>query len=182
MSPGQMLLGQISPCQLESVKDGPTTLPLKGSRRKVRAELSPRHLSRQHLSWGHLSISTISQLLQARFWSNFKQRVLGTCTTDYNCHHNICPGNICPGDNCPYKQLLSFPSWTLSTSVLFVKHFLNIYWPISAHNSPEKLESWASSFYLLMMIQTQKINFQTKTSFGSCSFWAVDKSTTGHLQ
>ena len=63
-----------------------------------------RHLSRQHLSWGHLSISAISQLLLARFGSNFKQRVLGTYTTDYNCYHNICPGNICHGDICPYKH------------------------------------------------------------------------------
>ena len=48
------------------------------------------------MSWGHLSISAISQLLLAQFGSNFKQRVLGTYTTDYNCHHNIYPGNICP--------------------------------------------------------------------------------------
>ena len=67
-----------------------------------RLRLSPRHLSRQHLSWGHLSISAISQLLLARFGSNFKQRVLGTYTTDYNCHHDIYPGNICP-----YQQYLS---------------------------------------------------------------------------
>ena len=46
-----------------------------------RLQLSPRHLS-----WGHLSISAISQLLLARFGSDFKQRVLGTYTTDYNCH------------------------------------------------------------------------------------------------
>merc|ERR1711954_332272 len=72
-----------------------------------RLQLSPRHLSRQHLSWGHLSISAISQLLLAQFGSNFKQRVLGTYTTVYNCHLNICPGNICPGDICPYKQYLS---------------------------------------------------------------------------
>ena len=37
----------------------------------------------------------------------FKQRVLGTYTTDYNCHHDICPGNICPGDICPYQQYLT---------------------------------------------------------------------------
>ena len=64
--------------------------------------LPPRHLSRQHLSWGHLSISAISQLLQALFGLNFKQRVLGIHTTDYNCHHDICPSNICP-----YQQYLS---------------------------------------------------------------------------
>ena len=72
-----------------------------------RLQLSPQHLSRQHLSWGHLSISAISQLLLAQFGSNFKQRVLGTYTTDYKCHHNICPGNICPCDICPYQQYLS---------------------------------------------------------------------------
>ena len=43
-------------------------------------------MSGQHLSWGHLSISAISQLLLVRFGSNFKQRVLGTYTTDYKCH------------------------------------------------------------------------------------------------
>ena len=59
------------------------------------------------MSWGHLSISAISQLLLARFGPNFKQRVQGTYTTDYNCHHGICPGNICPGDICPYQQYLS---------------------------------------------------------------------------
>ena len=56
----------------------------------------------QHLSWGHLSISAISQLLQALFGLNFKQRVLGIHTTDYNCHQDICPTNICP-----YHQYLS---------------------------------------------------------------------------
>merc|ERR1711954_279510 len=56
---------------------------------------------------GHLSISAISQMLLARFGSNFKQWVLGTYTTDYNCHHDICTGNICPGDICPYQQYLS---------------------------------------------------------------------------
>ena len=54
------------------------------------------------MSWGHLSISAISQLLLARFGSNFKQRVLGTNTTDYNYLHDICPWNICP-----YQQYLS---------------------------------------------------------------------------
>ena len=72
-----------------------------------RLQLSPRHLSRQHLSWKHLTISAISQLLLDRFGSNFRQRVLGTFTTDYNCHHDICPCNICPGDICPYQQYLS---------------------------------------------------------------------------
>ena len=55
---------------------------------------------------GHLSISAISQLLLARFGSNFKQKVLGTYTTDYNCHHDICQCNICPVDLCPYQQYL----------------------------------------------------------------------------
>merc|ERR1711954_206802 len=59
------------------------------------------------MGWVHFSISAISQLLLARFRSNFKQRVLGTYTTDYNCHHDICPDNICPGDICPYQQYLS---------------------------------------------------------------------------
>ena len=59
------------------------------------------------MSWANLSISAISQLLLVVFGSNFKQRVLGTFTTDYNCHHNICPGNICPGDIRPYQQYLS---------------------------------------------------------------------------
>ena len=35
------------------------------------------------MTWGHLSISAISQLLLARFGSNFKQRVLGTNTTTF---------------------------------------------------------------------------------------------------
>ena len=74
----------------------------------TRCKFSLWLFSRQHMSWGHLSISAISQLLLARFGSNFKQRVLGTYTTDYNCHHDICP----------YQQYTS-PSWTLSTSVLF---------------------------------------------------------------
>ena len=69
---------------------------------------SPRHLSRQHLSWGHLSISAISQLLLARFGSNFKQRVLGTYIIDYNCYHDICLGNICLGDICPFQQYKYF--------------------------------------------------------------------------
>ena len=64
-------------------------------------------MSRHHLSCGHLSISAISQLLLARFGSNFKQRVLGTYTTVYNCHPDICPGNICPRDICSYQQYLS---------------------------------------------------------------------------
>ena len=72
-----------------------------------RLQLSLRHVSRQHLSWGHLSKSAISQRLLARFGSNLKQRVLGTYTTNYNCHHDICPGNICPGNICPYQQYLS---------------------------------------------------------------------------
>ena len=42
-----------------------------------------------------LSISAISQRLLARFGSNFKQRVLGTYKTDYNCHHDICKWTIC---------------------------------------------------------------------------------------
>ena len=54
------------------------------------------------LSRQHLSISAISQLLLARFGPNLKQRVQGTYTTDYNCHHKICPGDICP-----YLQYLS---------------------------------------------------------------------------
>ena len=54
------------------------------------------------------SQAVISQLLLARYGSNFKQRVLGTYITDYNCHHDICPGNICPGDICPYQQYLYF--------------------------------------------------------------------------
>ena len=41
------------------------------------------------------------------FGPNFKQRVQGTYTTDYKCHHDICPGNICPGDICPNQQYLS---------------------------------------------------------------------------
>ena len=53
------------------------------------------------------SQAAISQLLVARFGPNFKQRVLGTYTTDNNCHHYICPGNICPGDICPYQQYFS---------------------------------------------------------------------------
>merc|ERR1711954_613377 len=59
------------------------------------------------MGWVHFSISAISQLLLARFRSNFKQRVLGTYTTDYNCHHDICPDNICPGYISPYQQYLS---------------------------------------------------------------------------
>ena len=61
-------------------------------------QLSPQHLSRQHLS-----ISAIAQLFLARFGSNFKQRVLGTYTTDYNCHHDICPGNINIGSSIIWK-------------------------------------------------------------------------------
>ena len=49
----------------------------------------------------------LPQLLLAQFGSNLKQRVLETYTTDYNYHHDICPGNICPGDICPYQQYLS---------------------------------------------------------------------------
>ena len=57
-------------------------------------------------SWGH-SILAISQLLLPRFSLNFKRRVLGTYTKDYNCHPEICPGNICPGEICSYQQYLS---------------------------------------------------------------------------
>ena len=55
------------------------------------------------------SQAVISQLLLARYGSNFKQRVLGTYNTDQNCHHNICLGNICPGDICPYQQYQQYP-------------------------------------------------------------------------
>ena len=72
-----------------------------------RLQLSPRHLSRQYLSEGHLSISAISQLLLARFGSNFRQRVLVTYATEYNCPRDIFPGNICSGDIFPYQQYLS---------------------------------------------------------------------------
>ena len=85
------------------------------------AKLSPS-LSLTRLGWDSLNLAkskthpptthhppprivvriAISQLLLARFWSNFKQRVLGAYTTDYNCHRRICPGNICP-----YQQYLS---------------------------------------------------------------------------
>ena len=65
-------------------------------------------VTRQHLSWGHLSISAIYQLLLARFGPNFKQRVRGTYTTDYNCHHGICPDNICPGDICHIRNISAF--------------------------------------------------------------------------
>ena len=53
------------------------------------------------------SMSAISQLLVARFWSNFKDRFLGTSRTDSNCYGDIYPGNICPGDICPYQEYLS---------------------------------------------------------------------------
>ena len=54
-----------------------------------------------------LLCSAISQLLLARYGSNFKRRVLGTYSTDGKCHHNICPCIICPGDICPYQQYFS---------------------------------------------------------------------------
>ena len=42
---------------------------------------------------------------------NFKDRILGPCLKDANCHSDICPGNICPGDICPYHQYIS-SYWT----------------------------------------------------------------------
>ena len=60
------------------------------------------------VTFAHNSTSAISQLLLNRFWSNFKQRFLGTYATEYYCHHDICPGNICPGDICPYQQYKYF--------------------------------------------------------------------------
>ena len=53
------------------------------------------------------SMLTISQLLLARFWPNFKHRFLGPSLTHPNCHGDICPGNICPVDICPYREYLS---------------------------------------------------------------------------
>ena len=75
------------------------------------------------MSWGHLSISAISQLLLARFGSNFKQRVLGTYTIDYNCPHNICPGNICP-----YQQYLSchWPNFDQTLNKWSLEHIQQI--------------------------------------------------------
>ena len=71
----------------------------------------------------HLSISAISQMILARFGSNFKQRVLGTYTTDYNCHHDICPGNICPGDICPYQQYMHFQAEHFRLQSCFFKNW-----------------------------------------------------------
>ena len=65
------------------------------------------YLSRQHLSRRHLSISRISLLLLTIFWCNFKSRILGTSSTDPNCHGDICPGNICPGYICQYQEYLN---------------------------------------------------------------------------
>ena len=88
-------------------------------------------MSRQHLSWGHLSISAISQLLLARFGPNFKQRVQGTYTTDYNCHHDICPGNICPGDICPYQQYKYFQAEHFRLQSCIIQYILcNTYYRI----------------------------------------------------
>ena len=100
------------------------------------------------MSRGHFSISAISQLLLARFWSNFKQRVLGTYTTDYNCHHDICPCNIFPGDICLYQQYLSFPSWTLSTSVLL--------------SQKTKFQAKGKNFLLQEEISCHRIKFSAK--------------------
>ena len=84
-----------------------------------------------HLSWGHLSISAISQLLLARFGPNFKQRVQGTYTTDYNCHHGICPGNICPGDICPYQQYKYFQAEHFRLQSCIIQYILcNTYYRI----------------------------------------------------
>ena len=70
------------------------------------------------------SMSAISQLLQARFGSNFKQSVMGTNTTDYNCHHDIWQGNICPGDICSYQQYLScyWPDLDQTLNKVFWEH------------------------------------------------------------
>ena len=68
------------------------------------------------------SISAISQLLLAQFWSNFKGRFLGPSWTDSNCHVDICPGNNCPGDICPYQE------------------YLSCYWPDS--DQTLKVDSW----------------------------------------
>ena len=84
----------------------------------------------QLLSYGHLSISAISQLLLARFGSNFKQRVLGTYTTGYNCHHNICPGNICPGDICPGDIC---PGDICPGDICPSQQYLSCYWPDFDH-------------------------------------------------
>ena len=64
-------------------------------------------MSKQHLSWRHLSISSISQLLQVRFWPNFKGRFLGPIWTYSNFQNDICSGNICPCDIYPYQEYLS---------------------------------------------------------------------------
>ena len=55
----------------------------------------------------HKLLGSNISAVTARFGSNFKQRVLGTYTPDYNCYLDICRGNICPGDICPYQQYLS---------------------------------------------------------------------------
>ena len=75
------------------------------------------------MSLGHLSISAISQLLLARFGSNFKQKVLEIHTTDYNCHHNICLGNICP-----YQQYrsCSWPDLDQTLNKRSMKHMQQI--------------------------------------------------------
>ena len=100
-------------------------------------------MSRQHLSWGHLSISisAISQLLLARFGSNFKQRVLGTYTTDYNCHHDICPGDNISAFRAKYFRVQScdttiichktFDVWH---AIVFLRHVLYIF--LSYHVRP----------------------------------------------
>ena len=77
------------------------------------------------------SQAAISQLLLARFGSNFKQRVLGTYTTDYNCHHDICPGNICPGDICPYQQYKYFQAEHFRLQSCIIQYILcNTYYRI----------------------------------------------------
>ena len=97
-----------------------------------RLQLSPRHLSSQHLSLGHLSISSISQLLLAQIGSNFKQRVLWRSTTDYNFHHDVCPGNICCWEICPYQQYNSFQAEHFRLQSCFTTFQKNLHYLIAA--------------------------------------------------
>ena len=62
-------------------------------------------------------------LLLTQFWPNFKSRYLGTSTTDFSCHSDICPGNISPGDVCPYQQYLSSYWPNFLAVLIFVGNF-----------------------------------------------------------
>ena len=149
------------------------------------------------MSWGHLSISAISQLLLARFGSNFKQRVLGTYATDYNCHHDICPGNINIGSSIRWKYfdidsfnrnknkiMWTFIMWTMHQVVFhrrsstirgcFLLKFV-FFWRLSSNEGGilSRVFLYRRSSSIKGSLQSKYIFDQRSSSIKGCLPWEV---------